>query len=96
MSARLNASQLAHRVYKYLLTQYSAEQLYNTYYTTDTRVFDEPEVAFYPDNENRFKTSTDAMSYLLEEGLPIWLVKSGSNYPLEHFTYRKAELLFDL
>lgn len=96
MSARLNGSQLAHRVYKYLLTQYAPEQLANTYYTTDVRVFDEPSVAFYPDIENRFKAPTDAMNYLLEEGLPIWLVKSGFNYPLEHFTYRKAELLFDL
>lgn len=96
MSARLNGSQLAHRVYKYLLTQYSAKQLQNTYYTMDNRVFDEPDVAFYPDIYNRFKSPTDAMNYLLEEGLPIWLVKSGSNYPLEHFTYRKAELLFDL
>ena len=96
MSAHLNASQLAKQVYKYLLIQYSAKQLRNTYYTTDTLVFDEPDVAFYPDIENRFKTPTDAMTYLLEEGLPIWLVKSGSNYPLEHFTYRKAELLFDL
>lgn len=96
MSACLNGSQLAHRVYKYLLTQYSAEQLQNTYYTMDTRVFDDPDVAFYPDIENRFKTPTDAMTYLLEEGLPIWLVKSGTNYPLEHFTYRKAELLFAL
>lgn len=96
MSSRLNGSQLAHRVYKYLLTKYSAEQLQNTYYTMDTRVFSEPDVAFYPDIENRFKSPTDAMNYLLEEGLPIWLVKPGSNYPLEHFTYRKAELLFDL
>lgn len=96
MSARLTASQLAHRVYQYLLVQYSAEQLQNTYYTMDTRVFDDPDVAFYPDIENRFKTPTDAMSYLLKEGLPIWLVKSGTNYPLEHFTYRKAELLFAL
>ena len=96
MSARLNASQLAHRVYRYLLVQYSAEQLQNTYYTMDTRAFDDPDVAFYPDIENRFKTPTDAMTYLLEEGLPIWLVKSGSNYPLEHFTYHKAELLFAL
>lgn len=96
MSARLTASQLAHRVYRYLLTQYSAEELQCTCYTTDTRVFDDPEVAFFPDIENRFKTPTDAMTYLLEEGLPIWLVKLGSNYPLECFTYRKAELLFDL
>lgn len=96
MSARLTASQLAHRVYGYLLVQYSAEQLQHTYYTMDTRVFDDPDVAFYPDIENRFKTPTDAMSYLLNEGLPIWLVKSGTNYPLEHFTYRKAELLFAL
>lgn len=96
MSARLTASQLAHRVYRYLLVQYSAEQLQNTYYTMDTRAFDDPDVAFYPDIENRFKTPTEAMAYLLEEGLPIWLVKSGTNYPLEHFTYRKAELLFAL
>lgn len=96
MSACLTASQLAHRVYRYLLVQYSAEQLQNAYYTMDTRVFDDPDVAFYPDIENRFKTPTDAMSYLLKEGLPIWLVKSGTNYPLEHFTYRKAELLFAL
>lgn len=96
MSARLNASQLAHRVYKYLLMQYSAEWLKNTYYTMDTRVFDDPDVAFYPDIELRFKTPTDAMTYLLEEGLPIWVVKSGSNYPIDYFTYRKAELLFDL
>ena len=96
MSALLNGSQLSNRVYKYLLTQYSAEQLQNTYYTMDTRVFAESDVAFYPDIENRFKSPTDAMNYLLEEGLPIWLVKSGANYPLEYFTYRKAELLFDL
>lgn len=96
MSACLTASQLAHRVYRYLLVQYSAEQLQNTYYAMDTRVFADPDVAFYPDIENRFKTPTDAMTYLLEEGLPIWLVKSGTNYPLEHFTYRKAELLFAL
>ena len=96
MSARLNSSQLAHRVYKYLLAQYSAEQLQNTYYTTDIRAFVEPDVVFHPDINNRFKSPTDAMNYLLEERLPIWLVKSGSNYPLEHFTYRKAELLFDL
>ena len=96
MSVHLTASQLAHRVYRYLLVQYSAEQLQNTYYTMDTRVVDDPDVAFYPDIENRFKTPTDAMTYLLEEGLPIWLVKSGTNYPLEHFTYRKAELLFAL
>lgn len=96
MSTRLTASQLAHRVYRHLLVQYSAEQLQNTYYTMDTRVFDDPDVAFYPDIENRFKTPTDAMTYLLEEGLPIWLVKSGTNYPLEHFTFRKAELLFAL
>ena len=96
MSTRLNGSQLAHRVYKYLLTQYSAEQLQNTYYTMDTRVFAESDVAFYPDIEKRFKSPTAAMNYLLEEGLPIWLVQSGSNYPLEHFTYRKAKLLFDL
>lgn len=38
MSERLTASQLAHRVYRYLLVQYSAEQLQNTYYTMDTRV----------------------------------------------------------
>lgn len=96
MSTRLTASQLAHRVYRYLLVQYSAEQLQSTYYTMDTRVFDDPDVAFYPDIENRFKTPTDAMTYLLEEGLPIWLVKPGTNYPLEHFTYRKAKLLFGL
>lgn len=96
MSVRLTASQLAHRVYRYLLVQYSAEQLQHTYYTMDTRVFDDPDVAFYPDIEKRFKTPTDAMTYLIEEGLPIWLVKSGTNYPLAHFTYRKAELLFAL
>ncbi len=96
MSARLTASQLAHRVYRHLLVQYSAEQLQNTYYTMDTRVIDNPNVAVYPDIENRFKSPTDAMAYLLEEGLPIWLVKSGSNYPLDCFTYRKVELLFDL
>lgn len=96
MSARLTASQLAHRVYRYLLIQYSAEQLKNTYYTMDIRIFDDPDVAFYPDIYSRFKTPTDAMTYLLEEGLPIWLIKSGSNYPIDCFTYSKAELLFDL
>jgi len=96
MSARLNGSQLAHRYYKYLLQNYEKEQLLHTFYTTDTRVFDEPDVAFYPSVENRFKSPTDAMNYLLDEGLPIWLVKEGSNYPLDCLTYRKAELLFDL
>ena len=96
MSTRLNASQLAHRIYKYLLQNYSAEQLQNTFYCMDTRVFDESDIAFYPDIENRFRYPTDATKYLLEEGLPIWLVTSHSNYPLEFFTYHKAELLFDL
>ena len=96
MSARLSSSQLAHRMYKELLQFYSKEQLLHAYYCTDTRVFDDPEVSFYPDIENRFKCPTDATAYLLEEGLPIWLVKEGSNYPLAVYTYRKCELLFGL
>lgn len=96
MSARLNASQLAHRLYKYLLHQYSHEQLMHTYYCMDTRIFDDPDAVFYPDLQNRFHAPTDAMKYLLEEGLPIWLVYEGNNFPMEVLTYRKAELLFDL
>ena len=96
MSTRLNASQLAHRLYKYLLQRYSREQLMHTYYCMDTRVFDDPDVMFYPDLQNRFHAPTEATKYLLEEGLPIWLVHEGNNFPMEVLTYRKAELLFDL
>lgn len=96
MNARLNASQLAHRLYKYLLHQYSREQLMHTYYCMDTRIFDDPDAVFYPDLQNRFHAPTDAMKYLLEEGLPIWLVHEGNNFPMEVLTYRTAELLFDL
>lgn len=96
MSSRLNSAQLASRMYEYLLQRYSALELKSARWCTDTRVFDEPEVAFYPDTENCFPSCIRAMEYILEEGLPVWVVKNSSNFPMDVFTYRKLELLFDL
>lgn len=96
MSARLNSAQLASRMYEYLLQRYSALELQAARWCMDKRVFDEPEVAFYPDLENTFPSCIRAMEYALEEGLPVWIVKNGSNFPMDVFTYRKLELLFDL
>ena len=59
-------------------------------------LFDEPGISCCPDTENTFPSCIRAMEYALEEGLPVWVVKDGSNYPLDVFTYHKLEVLFDL
>lgn len=96
MGYRLSPLQLSYRVEAYLEELYSPEYLKHAFWCMDTRVFDDPDVAFYPDIENRFKSLHDALVYLIAEGLPIWLVREGTNYPLQHFTLLKLELLFDL
>ena len=64
------------------------------FFCMDNRVFDDPEVAFYPDVENRFKNGLDALEYMFEEGLPIWLVRSHMLFPQNCYTLHKLELLF--
>ena len=64
------------------------------YYCMDTRVCEDFAIAFYPDCENRFTSGIAALEYLFEEGLPIWLVRSRTNYPQDYFTFDKLELLF--
>lgn len=96
MSARLTAGDLATMLYEYLCETYSPVTLQKAHWCMDKREFDDPEVAFYPDIENQFPSCIRAMEYVLEEGLPVWLIQDSTNYPLEMFTYRKLNLLFDL
>ena len=96
MSARLNAGQLATKMFDYLCQQYPVSVVQSARWCMDKRLFDEPEISFYPDTENMFPSCIRAMEYVLEEGLPVWVVKDGSNYPLDAFTYHKLEVLFDL
>lgn len=64
------------------------------YFCMDTRVIDDPTIVFYPDTENRFSNGISALEYLFEEGLPIWLVRSHTNYPQNCYTLDKVEALF--
>lgn len=96
MSARLNAGELANKMFDYLVSHHTVDTVMTAHWCMDKRLFDDPEVAFYPDIENTFPSCIRAMEYALEEGLPVWVIKNGSNYPLDVFTYRKLELLFGL
>lgn len=49
----------------------------------------------FPDYDETFITELAAMSYLLDTGLPVWVIGE-SGYPYEVLTYSKLELLFDL
>lgn len=96
MSAWLNAGELATKMFDYLCKQYPTVVVKDARWCMDKRLFDEPDISSYPDTENMFPSCIRAMEYALEEGLPVWVVKNGSNYPLDVFTYRKLELLFGL
>lgn len=96
MSSRLNAGELATKMFGYLCKQYPVAVVKDARWCMDKRLFDEPDILSYPDAENMFPSCIRAMEYALEEGLPVWVIKNGSNYPLDVFTYRKLELLFDL
>lgn len=99
MSARLNAGELATKMFDYLCQRYPVFIVQSARWCMDKRLFDEPEISSYPDAENTFPSCIRAMEYVLEEGLPVWVVKDvkdGNNYPLDVFTYRKLEVLFDL
>lgn len=96
MSAQLNAGELATKMFDYLCKQYPVAVLKDARWCMDKRLFDEPDISSYPDAENMFPSCIRAMEYALEEGLPVWVIKNGSNYPLDVFTYRKLELLFGL
>lgn len=68
---------------------------YSTYYfCMDSRQFDDPSIAFYPDIDKRFRSGMEALEYMFEEGLPIWLVRSHTNYPQNYYTIGKLELMF--
>lgn len=96
MSSHLNAGVLATKMFDYLCQQYPVSVVKSARWCMDKRLFDEPDISSYPDAENAFPSCIRAMEYVLEEGLPVWVVKNGSNYPLDVFTYRKLELLFGL
>lgn len=64
------------------------------FWCMDMHMFDDPAIAFYPDIDNRFRTGIQALEYMFEEGLPIWLVRSHTNTPQDYFTTDKLELLF--
>ena len=49
---------------------------------------------FYPDIDNRFRNGIEALEYMFEEGLPIWLVRSHTNYPQNYYTIDKLETMF--
>ena len=64
------------------------------YFCMDSRQFDDPSIAFYPDIDNRFNSGIEALVYLFEEGLPIWLVRSHTNFPQNYYTIEKLEMMF--
>lgn len=64
------------------------------YFCMDLRHSDDPLIAFYPDIDNRFRNGIEALEYMLEEGLPIWLVRSHTNYPQNYYTIDKLEVMF--
>lgn len=96
MSARLNAGQLATKMFDYLCQQYPVSVVQSARWCMDKREFNNPQIPSWPDTDNMFPSCIRAMEYALEEGLPVWVVKNGSNYPLDVFTYCKLEVLFDL
>ena len=68
---------------------------YGTYdFCMDSRQFDDPSIAFYPDIDNRFSSGIEALVYMFEEGLPIWLVRSLTNFPQNYYTVDKVETMF--
>lgn len=96
MSTRLTAGELSNKVFEYLCTAYPIEDIKKARWCMDVCMFDDPNIAFYPDMDNMFPSRIRAMEYILEEGLPVWLVQNGANYPMEVFTYKKLEFLFDI
>ena len=96
MSARLTAGELSNKMFDYLCTFYPVEQLKKAHWCMDKRMFDDPNAAFCPDTDNMFSSCVTAMEYILEEGLPVWLVQDATNYPMEVVSYRKLEMLFGL
>lgn len=96
MSYRLNVLQITERIHTYLMERYPAQQVSDCYFVQDVRVFDEPNIAFYPDMENRFLSHKSGVEYLLDSGLPIWAVSRHNNYPMDYFTLDKIEHLFNL
>lgn len=64
------------------------------YFCMDLHQFDDPSIAFYPDIDNRFRNGIKALEYMFEEGLPIWLVRSHTNYPQNYYTIDKLEMMF--
>lgn len=49
----------------------------------------------YPDSEELFVTEIGAIGFLLETGLPVWVIGE-SGYPYEVLTLNKLETLFDI
>lgn len=83
-------------MFDYFSTFYPVAHLKKAHWCMDVRMFDDPNIAFYPDIDNMFPSCIRAMEYILEEGLPVWLVQDGTNYPMEVITYKKLEFLFKI
>ena len=47
-----------------------------------------------PDMSTQFDTQLDAVKYLFETGLPIWLVHKPTGLPVDVWTYSKFEFIF--
>ena len=48
----------------------------------------------FPDMSTQFDTQLDAVKYLIETGLPIWLIHKPSGLPVDVWTYSKFEFIF--
>lgn len=81
MSEMRTSRELAEQVHAYLQEQHPGIDQHGFFYCMDTREFPDPNAAFYPDLPNRFTTPVDAIEYLLETGLPIWVCGESTNYP---------------
>lgn len=64
------------------------------YFCRDLRQFDDPSIAFYPNIDKRFRDGIEALEYMFKEGLPIWLVRTRTNFPQNYYTIDKVETMF--
>lgn len=77
---------------------YYLEQLFPSVVVKDSAWYMDTNVADgsinYPDMSNQFDEQKDAIEYLINEGLPIWLVSRCSGLPVDVFTLAKYEFIF--
>lgn len=96
MSSRLTPIELSNKVFDYLSTYYPPETLNKAHWCMNIPFNGRPRVAYRPDTDNMFPSCICAMEYVLEEGLPVWVVADKTYYPLDVFSFGKLELLFNV